>query len=391
MFAILLLVCWAGFQEPRVLALKNGKTIACDSFEVVDGRVNLRVNGKSLSLPEKLVDWARTEALQAEATVVETEPADQAQRGWRPHEKPDEPVALTEDTLVRTDGAGSGPTTVNYEKWGNSIIVRARLNGRGPFRFILDTGAEMTLISPRVARQIGAPPLERRIDVLGVNGKPVAASLVRLDEVSLGASKVRRLRAAAHAIPAINSQNVAGLLGQDFLNHFVFQLNPSARTLTLTSNATGRTAAALERQFEDVLRDAPAIWQEIETIGASLAPFYNAFMGQSEPIDRSRELVSIKAYAGRLPSLQSRMNTFNNAIRNIEPASLPEEARNDVAWFTRCYPALSRHLRTLQQFLQGLRKAYSRSDSDDFARQKTPLQNDWLALIDTGREVLSCR
>ncbi len=387
---LLLLTCW--LQGPQTLYLKNGKKIACEAYQVAEGRVTVRVNGQSLSLPESAVDWPRTEAAAETASSASAEtPPKKKSAGWTP-KKPDEPVALTNDQFRRLAvSERDGPITVNYQKWGNSIVVKARLNGRGPYRFILDTGAAMTIVSPAVAVEVDAKPTGESVNVVGVAGRPMAAGTVTLGEVSLGGGKVSRLRAAVQGIAQLNDANVAGLLGQDFLNHFVFELNSANRTITLEPHGAARLTADLEMKRREALASSDKTFHELLDLGRRLGGFYQGFMAQTAARERSGELADIKTMTRRLPSLRSEVNALNSALREIPAENLTDQDRQNAAAFNNCYPKLNRYMREAQRFLQVLRKAYSQASREDFADAKPGLRDDWGRLLDTIRELERCR
>ena len=62
----------------------------------------------------------------------------------------------------------ASPTTRDHV---GRVVVPVMVNGRGPFRFIVDTGANHSTISPRLARELGLKPSEEASIVLdGITG-----------------------------------------------------------------------------------------------------------------------------------------------------------------------------------------------------------------------------
>ena len=60
------------------------------------------------------------------------------------------------------------PTTLDHI---GRVVAAVRIDGKGPFRFIVDTGANHSTISPRLAATLGLKPSTRQlIDVTGVTG-----------------------------------------------------------------------------------------------------------------------------------------------------------------------------------------------------------------------------
>jgi predicted aspartyl protease len=91
--------------------------------------------------------------------------------------------------------------------------------GQGPFVMLLDTGAESTFISRRVADRLPLPA-PREIDVLGFCGKE-AASLSRLPDLQLESHRLTDLETVVLGESVIlQSLQVDGILGQNVLNRF---------------------------------------------------------------------------------------------------------------------------------------------------------------------------
>ncbi len=114
---------------------------------------------------------------------------------------------------------------------GQKIIVDARLNGRGPARLILDTGATSTLINPLVLTALGvsfqsAQPARGR----GIGGT-VEGFTVRVDSIDVGGARHGPLRVFAH--DGGLGLDADGLLGRDFLDNFSITIDNSAAVLVL--------------------------------------------------------------------------------------------------------------------------------------------------------------
>jgi len=129
----------------------------------------------------------------------------------------------------------SGPTAVPVplaidDRGG--IVVDVRVNGLGPFRFILDTGAARSIVSDDLARELRAPVVAKS-DVVTSAGTDMRL-VVRLGSVALASSRVDGL--LAPVIPRDRllqlGPHVRGLLGQDFLSAFNYTLDYRRARLT---------------------------------------------------------------------------------------------------------------------------------------------------------------
>jgi hypothetical protein len=114
---------------------------------------------------------------------------------------------------------------------GQRIMVNATVNGSTPAALLLDTGADKTMINPRVLAAAGAP-LSRPAGSAMVTG--VAGSeemqFVTINSLEVGGAIVGRLTVAAHDAPGVGD----GLLGRDFLDHFSVTIDSSRGIVTLT-------------------------------------------------------------------------------------------------------------------------------------------------------------
>jgi predicted aspartyl protease len=98
------------------------------------------------------------------------------------------------------------------------VIVQVSVNGAGPFNFLFDTGTSRSMIDRRVADQLSLPHVGEHVAV-GINGD-MHGSLVHSTSVSLGGATVRDLDLTVFPKNSTISENVSGILGEDFLERF---------------------------------------------------------------------------------------------------------------------------------------------------------------------------
>lgn len=143
---------------------------------------------------------------------------------------------LPDDSAPGARGTQSGTSTIPFTP-GAPIVVEVRLNGLGPARLVLDTGAERTMVSPATMARLGiAAPRVGRAQLQGVTGA-VLVDVVRLDSIELGGVTVGPMPVAVHDA---RLRVAEGLLGQDVLSAFAVSIDAAAGVVTLTPRATGR-------------------------------------------------------------------------------------------------------------------------------------------------------
>jgi hypothetical protein len=101
------------------------------------------------------------------------------------------------------------------------------LNGRGPFKFVVDTGSNTSVLSTRVARTIELTPLPDKV-VHGVTGTMIA-KFGRLARIETGRSVSLNLAVAILDAPAFEALD--GILGMDMFKDRRIRFNFSRKTV----------------------------------------------------------------------------------------------------------------------------------------------------------------
>jgi predicted aspartyl protease len=142
--------------------------------------------------------------------------------------KPADPAPTT---AAGPSAGSSGGATIRYTP-GQPIMVDVRINRSAAARLLLDTGADRTLISPRALAAAGVG-LTRPIatgQMAGVTGTDQVQYVV-VDSLEIGEARVGRIPVAAYEMPNVQGD---GLLGRDFLDRFVLNIDSARGVVTLT-------------------------------------------------------------------------------------------------------------------------------------------------------------
>jgi predicted aspartyl protease len=105
------------------------------------------------------------------------------------------------------------------------IVVSVMANGGGPFDFVLDTGADTTIVDPSIAPELSLVPLERVQQTTLANIQTLTRGLLR--SLSVGTAQVENLGVLVHDLGELRKldPHIEGIAGQDFLSHFNYLLD----------------------------------------------------------------------------------------------------------------------------------------------------------------------
>lgn len=85
--------------------------------------------------------------------------------------------------------------TVPMQDMGGRPVVELKINGKGPYRFVLDTGAVTTVVSDELSRELSLTP-PAGVQVASVGGGP-APAIVLIHDVRIGDAVLEDMIAAA--------------------------------------------------------------------------------------------------------------------------------------------------------------------------------------------------
>jgi len=137
-------------------------------------------------------------------------------------------------------------------------IVALAVNGRGSYRFIVDTGAGGSVIDACLARELELPVVGR--DSLGDPTNPAAiqADRVRTDSVVLGGVKLGGVTMAAFDIRKMMGPSYGGVLGLPDLAEFLVTLDYPHGQIRLTrGELTPGDTTAVDYQSPDGIISLP--------------------------------------------------------------------------------------------------------------------------------------
>jgi predicted aspartyl protease len=184
-------------------------------------------------------DRSTLRRLAALAAVVLLAPAHARDPAAQPTE-PSRPPAET-PTVPATSADQTGPlyaTPTRRDRAGR-IVAPVEINGRGPFRFILDTGANRSAISAATAEELG---LEVEVDApMGVHGVTGSSILPSVEVASLRAGEIDFGGRRMPVLPQAVFGGTDGILGIDALQDARVEVD-FARDRVTIRRSSGRRA-----------------------------------------------------------------------------------------------------------------------------------------------------
>lgn len=130
---------------------------------------------------------------------------------------------------------GRVSTSVPFELINNHIYVRVRLDGKGPFRLLCDTGGS-NVVTPELARELGLKA-EGAMEGQGVGEKSEDVGLTKLQTLGLGDVTLHDQVFAVFALASLSDVEgipIQGLIGYEVFKRFVVTVDYEHNLLTLT-------------------------------------------------------------------------------------------------------------------------------------------------------------
>ena len=116
-----------------------------------------------------------------------------------------------------------------------AIIVPVKINGRGPFKFVLDTGATFTCIDQKLVDQLKLPEWSGQFGVGVLAPTEGAVKLVSIDTFEVGNTKATAMKACAIEFSRLQTGGLdaRGLVGLNFLKSFQVKIDFKKKVLHL--------------------------------------------------------------------------------------------------------------------------------------------------------------
>jgi hypothetical protein len=194
---------FAGFRRFYIVEREIRESSRSEAGSPVSGRKRLPIIRSSLLLAL---------ALAGSASAVPQAPAQPPKIG-KPRPAPPGPSTLPPLPPAAIDEAlAIGGGDIDARKLETRLSVEVRVNGRGPYQFVVDSGADTSVIGLRIARDLQLP-LGTPVTLNNMTDRNIV-DRVRVDSLSLGPSTIVNLE-----LPALREADLggAGMIGIDAL------------------------------------------------------------------------------------------------------------------------------------------------------------------------------
>jgi hypothetical protein len=177
----------------------------------------------------------------------------------KPSTMPPLPPAVIDDTLA------VGGEEIDARKVETRLTVEVRVNGRGPYQFIVDSGADTSVVGLRIARDLQLP-LGTPVVLNNMTDRNIV-DRVHVDTLTLGPTTIRNLQ-----LPALREQDLggAGLIGIDALARRRLMMDFDKRVIQIEDAAKPPKILPGEIVVTARLKRGQLILTEVKAAGLSM-------------------------------------------------------------------------------------------------------------------------
>ena len=134
--------------------------------------------------------------------------------------------------------SGNSALNIPLEIDNNIILMKVRVNGSRPMRFVFDTGASHTILQSRRGVELGLKPEEQ---VSGTaTGGTIEGSLTSGVSLKVAGAEVSNQQIGLISFPVPPGFEFDGVIGYDFIKEFVVEIDYLKRSMNLHNPNTFR-------------------------------------------------------------------------------------------------------------------------------------------------------
>jgi len=129
---------------------------------------------------------------------------------------------------------GGAEVRLPLQLFGQRPLVEVKINGRGPYLFILDSAAMGTVIDERLASELGLQTAGRA-SATSPGGAKVTARMVRVDEMAMGTAVISGATLVAVDLSLMGKDGPRGAIGFSLIPHTVITVDYQKSEIVIRS------------------------------------------------------------------------------------------------------------------------------------------------------------
>jgi len=156
--------------------------------------------------------------------------------------------------------AGHNSVSVPFEMASDLIVLQVRVNNSKPLHFLFDTGASVSVIDPQSARALGLRA-KGKLN-LDATGGSVQSGLIGPVSLSLSGVTVFKQTLATidlDAFAPLFGYKIDGIIGHDFINNFVVEIDYAAGLMSLYETGSYKYAGTGEAIPIELIEKTPFV------------------------------------------------------------------------------------------------------------------------------------
>jgi len=135
---------------------------------------------------------------------------------------------------------GHTPAIVSFQLIANAVVVHVKLNGRGPYALLFDSGA-VNFISPQIAEELDLAVGESE-EGSGIGKRTVTVGETEVESVQIGEAVLHRQRFHVVPLPYVMEHGfpeaIVGGVGYELLQRIALRIDFARRQLSMWDGAT---------------------------------------------------------------------------------------------------------------------------------------------------------
>jgi hypothetical protein len=153
-------------------------------------------------------------------------------------------LAMPSIPITDASIAGGTSTTIPFSLINNHLYVQVRLDGKGPFRFIFDSGGQ-NVVTPEVAAQLGRS-VAGALRVSGAGAASASTGFAWIPSLQIGNATLRHQSFAVLPIgrimQAVEGEKIDGIIGVEVFRRFITTIDYQHGRITFTRGAQPKIA-----------------------------------------------------------------------------------------------------------------------------------------------------